>query len=68
MHYRPLGRTDLHVSAVSMGTCRSVDVRGQSAIQQVSALVTEALRCGVNLFDTAPMYGEAVQQLEALFE
>ena len=23
------------------------------------ALVTEALRCGVNLFDTAPMYGAA---------
>jgi aryl-alcohol dehydrogenase-like predicted oxidoreductase len=59
MQYRTLGRTGLQVSAVSMGTWKSFDVRGQQATQHVSALVTEALRRGVNLFDTAPMYGAA---------
>jgi aryl-alcohol dehydrogenase-like predicted oxidoreductase len=59
MQYRTLGRTGLQVSAVSMGTWKSFDVRGRREIEQVLELVTEALGCGVNLFDTAPMYGEA---------
>lgn len=45
MRYRPLRRTELPVSAVSMGTWKLFDVRGQSAIPQVSELVTEVLRC-----------------------
>ncbi len=59
MQYRTLGRTGLRVSAVSMGTWNSFDVRGERNIEQVGRLVIEALACGVNLFDTAPMYGEA---------
>ena len=59
MQYRTLGRTGLRVSAVSMGTWNAFDVRGERNIEQVGRLVTEALACGVNLFDTAPMYGEA---------
>jgi aryl-alcohol dehydrogenase-like predicted oxidoreductase len=59
MQYRTLGRTGLEVSTVSMGTWKSFDVRGAKEIEGVHALVTEALRCGVNLFDTAPMYGAA---------
>ena len=59
MQYRTLGRTGLQVSAVSMGTWKAFDVRGERAVEQVGRLVTEALACGVNLFDTAPMYGEA---------
>ncbi len=59
MQYCTLGRTGLQVSAVSMGTWKSFDVQGAQAIDHVQALVTEALQCGVNLFDTAPMYGEA---------
>jgi aryl-alcohol dehydrogenase-like predicted oxidoreductase len=55
MHYRTFGRTRLQVSAVSMSTWKSFDVRGQPAIQQVSELVTEALRY------------EALRQLEAFF-
>jgi predicted aldo/keto reductase-like oxidoreductase len=54
MDYRRLGRTGLHVSTVGMGTWKSFDVRGTQEIDHVHALVTEALRCGVNLFDTAP--------------
>lgn len=59
MQYRTLGRTGLRVSAVSMGTWKAFDVRGERPIEHVGRLVTEALACGVNLFDTAPMYGEA---------
>ena len=59
MQYRTLGRTGLQVSAVSMGTWNAFDVQGERAIEHVGRLVTEALACGVNLFDTAPMYGEA---------
>ncbi len=63
MQYRTLGRIGLQVSAVSMGTWKSFDVHGQKEIEHVNQLVTEALRCGVNLFDTAPMYGEAERVL-----
>jgi aryl-alcohol dehydrogenase-like predicted oxidoreductase len=42
-----------------MGTWKSFDVRGPKEIERVHSLVTEAIRCGVNLFDTAPMYGAA---------
>ena len=34
-------------------------MRGERNIEHVHQLVTEALACGVNVFDTAPMYGEA---------
>src|SRR5881409_2170691 len=63
MQYRTLGRTDLQVSAVSMGTWKSFDVRSRKDLDHIYQLVTEALRCGVNLFDTAPMYGEAERVL-----
>ena len=63
MQYRTLSRTGLQVSSVSMGTWKSFDVRGAKEIDHVHTLVTEALRCGVNLFDTAPMYGEAERVL-----
>jgi aryl-alcohol dehydrogenase-like predicted oxidoreductase len=63
MHYRTLGRTGLQVSAVSIGTWQSFDVHGPKEVAHVNQLVTEALRYGVNLFDTAPMYGEAERVL-----
>jgi len=63
MQYRTLGRTGLQVSTVGMGTWKSFDVSGPQESDHVHALVTEALRCGVNLFDTAPMYGEAERVL-----
>ena len=63
MQYRTLGRTEIPVSTVSMGTWQSFDVRGAKAVDHVSQLVTESLRCGVNLFDTAPMYGQAEEVL-----
>ena len=63
MQYRTLGRTGLQVSSVSIGTWKSFDVRGAKDIAHVHDMVSEALRCGVNLFDTAPMYGAAEQVL-----
>ena len=63
MQYRTLGRTGLQVSAVSMGTWKSFDVRSRKDLDHIYQLVTDALQCGVNLFDTAPMYGEAERTL-----
>lgn len=63
MQYRTLGRTGLQVSAVGMGTWQSFDARGPEEVEHVNQLVTEALRRGVNLFDTAPMYGAAERVL-----
>jgi predicted aldo/keto reductase-like oxidoreductase len=59
MQYRTLGRTGLQVSAVSMGTWQSFDVHGPKEIEHVNQLVTEALRCGVNLSMTVvrPRHG-----------
>jgi len=57
MHYRRLGRTGLHVSALSFGASalggvfREVDEA--AAIRAVHA----ALDCGINYFDVAPAYG-----------
>lgn len=58
MQYRPLGRTGLDVSIVSLGT------GGQSRLgrathgddEQSKRVVRRALDLGVNLFDTAPGY------------
>ena len=63
MQYRTLGRTSLQVSAVSMGTWNAFDARNKKDVEHVYQLVTEAICCGVNLFDTAPMYGEAERVL-----
>ena len=68
MQYRTLGRTGIPVSTVGMGTWQSFDVRGDRAVQHVSQLVTEALGCGVNLFDTAPMYGAAEEVLGTVLD
>ncbi|MGE0820895.1 MAG: aldo/keto reductase [Candidatus Binatia bacterium] len=63
MQYRILGRTGLKVSTVSMGTWKSFDVRDAREVEYVHRLLTAALQCGVNLIDTAPMYGEAERVL-----
>ena len=59
MQYRRLGRTELKVAEVGMGTWKSFDVRGEDAVSRVCRLFERAVALGVNLFDTAPMYGEA---------
>ena len=51
---RRLGRTDLTVPAIGMGTWRTFDTD-----EDRRALVEAALAAGIDLFDSSPMYGRA---------
>ena len=63
MERRTLGRTGWAVSEIACGTYRSFDQSGASGQRAVTGLVQANLALGVNLFDTAPMYGLAEQTL-----
>ena len=67
MNYRRLGRTDLQVSEISLGTVElgmdyGIPVRGEH-LQPSEADAARTLNCaldlGVNLIDTAQAYGES---------
>lgn len=53
MHYRTLGRTDLRVSAVCLGT---MTYGNQTPADDACAQMDMALDHGINFFDTAEMY------------
>jgi aryl-alcohol dehydrogenase-like predicted oxidoreductase len=60
MHYRKLGSSDLEVSTLSFGAWQLGDPSywgGDSAEAEGAAAVDAALDVGINLFDTAEMYG-----------
>ena len=61
MDRRALGKSQLTVGAVGMGTWRTFDVLPMSRrdVGVRKTIVTEALEAGVNLFDSSPMYGDA---------
>lgn len=54
MHRRQLGRTSLQVPVIGMGTWQTFDTS-----QDRAPIVDEALRAGITLFDSSPMYGRA---------
>lgn len=65
MEYRPLGRTGEQVSVVSLGSggqSRLGQVRGASSEDMV-LLVRTAHEMGINLFDSAPAYGDSEEIL-----
>ena len=57
MQFRKLGRTDLLVSEIGLGTYKNLDVNSPEGQFHCNALVEKAVNCGVIFFDTAPMYG-----------
>ena len=61
MIYRRLGRTDLNVSLLSLGTggARRLGQATGMTLMDQQALVHHALDLGVNLIDTAEQYGES---------
>lgn len=63
MEYRTLGRTGLRVSEIACGTYRSFDQAGPAGRAAVAALVRANLEVGVNLFDSAPMYGKSEENI-----
>lgn len=63
MQFRKLGRTDLLVSEIGFGTYKNLDVVSPEGQLHCNALVKEAVHCGTNFFDTAPMYGSSEEVL-----
>ena len=53
MHYRNLGRSNLKVSALCLGTMMFGD---QTALPEAERIVADAHACGVNFIDTADVY------------
>ena len=67
MNYRILGRTGLRVSEISLGTVSlgadyglpAPGEFGRPERRDAMRVIHEAVEAGINLFDTAPTYGEA---------
>lgn len=57
MHYRPLGRTGWQVSEISFGAWAIGGSWGEVDDKQSLAALNQAIDCGVNLIDTADVYG-----------
>jgi aryl-alcohol dehydrogenase-like predicted oxidoreductase len=62
---RTLGRTGWRVSEIACGTYETFDVAGAPGRQRVLALMRANLAAGVNLFDSAPMYGHSEANIGA---
>ncbi|MFE6286232.1 aldo/keto reductase [Streptomyces sp. NPDC057877] len=56
MQYRTLGRTGVQVSALALGAMNFGQI-GRTPQDEATAIVDSALESGVNLIDTADMYG-----------
>ncbi|GAA3139377.1 aldo/keto reductase [Nonomuraea roseoviolacea] len=57
MQYRTLGRTGVHVSSLALGAMNFGAI-GRTTQDEATAIVDAALEAGVNLIDTADMYGQ----------
>ena len=58
MHYRRLGKTELSVSAIGLGTWQFAGVWGKQFDQpEVNGLFSRAGELGINFIDTAECYG-----------
>lgn len=65
MEYRRLGRTNLNVSLMGLGTGGPSQLGQKSGVAEADAhrVVHEALELGINLIDTAAAYGDSEQIL-----
>lgn len=62
MHYNPLGKTDLTVSAVAFGTAPLGDMFGATTESDAIATVHRALDAGITFFDSSPYYGDGLAE------
>ena len=59
MQYRSLGRTEIEVSEIGLGTWAfASQIYGHVDRSDARETVAAALEAGVNFFDTAPLYGD----------
>lgn len=63
MDHNQLGRTELRVSQLGLGTGPLGGLFGPLEERQAIALVHEALDVGINFIDTSPYYGNAEERL-----
>lgn len=60
MQHRTLGRTELSCSVVGLGTwALAAQIYGDVPADDARRTVRAALDAGINVFDTAPLYGDA---------
>lgn len=57
MKYRTFGNTDLEISEIGLGTWQFGGDWGQITDSVAKAVLDTAIRCGINFFDTADVYG-----------
>ena len=57
MEMRELGGSGLQVPAVGLGSWRTLDVRGPTAVARAHRVVHASLAHGAHLIDSSPMYG-----------
>ena len=63
MKYRRLGKTDIHVSVIGVGTWQLGGEWGKTFEQaEVDAMLAKASELGVNLIDTAECYGDHLSE------
>ena len=64
MQYRPLGNSDMNVSVIAFGAWQLGDTNywGEDAETDADAVVRTAIDSGINLFDTAEMYGDGASE------
>ena len=62
MEYRPLGKTDLKVSALSLGGAAFGQQFGPVSAAEAADTVHAAIDAGVNLVDTAAYYGRGLAE------
>jgi aryl-alcohol dehydrogenase-like predicted oxidoreductase len=63
MKYRRLGKTELQVSAIGVGTWQFGGEWAHEYTQaEVDAILDQAEACGINLIDTAECYGDHVSE------
>jgi myo-inositol catabolism protein IolS len=63
MHYRTLGRTNLNISVVGVGTWQFGGEWGVDFTQpEVNAILAAAQDCGINFIDTAECYGDHLSE------
>ncbi|MGA5300355.1 aldo/keto reductase [Nucisporomicrobium flavum] len=61
MQYRTLGRTGVQVSSLVLGAMNFGPI-GRTTQDEATAMVDTALEAGINLIDTADMYGQGVSE------
>lgn len=61
MQYRTLGRTGVQVSTLALGAMNFGPI-GRTTQEEATAIVDAALEAGINVIDTADMYGQGASE------